>query len=279
MGLGDLFRGSRRAARRAVDESTACAERLGSAEEQAVVANLVLALWHRLAGGFRNDESGMEQPKFQADVAAVADRVDALPADAAPDPALCRHLLFVLDQQVPARIDDLHARIDDLAAACRSRDKELNVLKLGTSWQSDELERCRSLIAEALRGRETILPMSPDGARPLISDLLAALFNVQRPPPLVRAHETRRQTERGSEVEPAVPDANEAADPQSGSATVELAAVRRILTEVLDGSAGVPKLARLIEDQVLAKRLAELAGEHQRFKDVLMRIGLLPPGG
>ena len=82
---------------------------------------------------------------------------------------------------------------------------------------------------------------------------------------------------RGPEELAAAAPATEPVPPAgAGSITVELAAVRRVLAEVLDGSAGVPKLTRLLDDEALAKRLAELAGEHQRFKDVLMRIGLLP---
>lgn len=255
-------------ARRPVTPEEAHAERLEPGAERAVLPNLVLVLWQRVAQGFRADEHAHEEHDFRAAAARVEAALAALPAERAPDPALCRRLLAVLVEALPERLAAMHERIDLLADTCRNHEKELNVLKLATSWQSDESERCRTMILEGLRGREALLPMpGPDGVQPLLSDLLAALLHVRRPPPPTQAHPGRRQPPPAEPASPADP----AAPPLSEGATVA-----RILRETLAGTSSVGRLARVLEDRELAQRLADQAAENRRYRTLLVRIGLLP---
>lgn len=256
--------------RRPVPPEEAQAERLEPRAEREALHNLVLALWLQVAEGFRPDEHAHEEHDFRAIAAPVEAAMAALPADRAPDAALCRRLLGVLVAALPERLAALHERIDLLADTCRNHEKELNVLKLATSWQTDESDRCRKMIVEGLRGRESVLPMpGPDGVQPLLSELLAALLHVQRPPPPTQAHAGRRQTRAGSG--PGRPDPAPAT-----ASTSEGAIVARILRETLDGSSSVGRLARVLEDRDLAQRLADQAAENRRYRTLLVRIGLLP---
>jgi hypothetical protein len=146
--------------------------------------------------------------------------------------------------------------------------RELNATQLASSWQTDELDRCRAMIADALRGRETVLPSG--AAQPLVSELLATLLNVQRPPPPVESHQGRRRERSGTDVEES---RQASAKPATGS---EYATVVAVLREVLAGNASAGRLARLIDDRELCLKLADLAGEHRTYKGLLQRIGLLP---
>lgn len=273
MGLTEIFfRTDRRApARRNPTEAEATAEEVDAKAERALHANLVLRLWQAFTEGFRDDERAHEEARFREAAAAIDERLAALGPDAAPDPATARRMLWLLATALRMRVEDLHDRIDDLANACRERDGELNVLKLGSCWQTDELERCRAMIVEGLRGRETVLPMvGPDGERPPLSELLAALLDVRRPPPPAVAHEGRRQTARDEEPAARAPDAPPPAQESEG------AMVARILREALAGQASVGRLARVLEDKELAQRLVDLGAENRRQRELLVRIGLLP---
>ena len=258
-------------ARRAITPAEALAERLEPRAEREVLHNLVLALWQQVVASFRDDERAHEEEEFRVATTTVATSLSALPVDRAPDPALCRRLLAVLASELPERLAALHERIDLLADTCRNHGKELNVLKLASSWQTDEAERCRAMIVEGLRGRESVLPMAgPDGAQPLLSDLLSALLHVKRPPPIAQAHQGRRQVK---------PVADAEAQPASGPAAVatsEGAQVARILRETLEGTSSVGRLARVLEDHDLAQRLADQSAENRRYRTLLVRIGLLP---
>lgn len=258
-------------ARRSIPPAEALAQRLEARSQHEVVHNLVWALWQHVVSGFRADERAHEEQDFHAAAITVAASLAALPADRAPDPALCRRLLAVLVSELPERLAALHERIDLLADTCRNHEKELNVLKLASCWQTDEAERCRAMIIEGLRGRESVLPMAgPDGVQPLLSDLLSALLHVKRPPPTTQAHQGRRQ--------PPPPDAG-TAQPDSGPATAatsEGATVARILRETLAGTSSVGRLARVLEDRDLAQRLADQSAENRRYRTLLVRIGLLP---
>lgn len=258
-------------ARRAVTAEEGRAERLDPAAEREALPNLVLALWRVFADGFRADERAHEERDFRAAAAGVEAALAALPAERAPDPALCRRLIAALVAALPERLAALHERIDLLADTCRNHEKELNVLKLATSWQTDEAERCRAMIVEGLRGREAVLPMpGPDGVQPLLSDLLAALLHVRRPPPPTVAHAGRRQAAPAAAATAADPSA----PPPSEGATVA-----RILRETLAGASSVGRLARVLEDRELAQRLADQAAENRRYRTLLVRIGLLPRPG
>jgi hypothetical protein len=186
----------------------------------------------------------------------------------------------ILGPALVERIQGLHERMDDLLDSHRSKDRELSTLKLSSSWLSDEMERCRSMIEQALRGREAMMPKpGPDGMKPLISDLLAVLLDVQKPTPPTQVHEGRRRDRTAADVvEPQRQQAATQAVPVTGP-TDDLASLRRVLHEVLAGEASSGKLNRALggSDLDLAKRLADLAAEHRTYRLTLRRIGLLPP--
>ncbi len=274
MSLTGLFSRNGPIPRREVLNDEVASDKLDPKIEREIVANLVLQLWTSFAAGFRDDERAHEGERFRAIAPEAAASVEILPPDRAPDALLQRRLLAALANAVPERVAALHERMEDLLGTCRNRDRELNTLKLSTSWQTDELERCRTMITAALRGRETMLP--PGGVQPLISELLATLLNVQRPPPRVEVHEGRRR------------DKTTASDPTpaSGTHTIgkdedaddsDIAGVRRILREVVKGEASAGKLGRAIGDLELARRLADMAAENRTYRHTLKRIGLLPP--
>ena len=73
---------------------------------------------------------------------------------------------------------------------------------------------------------------------------------------------------------PASPPATELAAEHGDDS--ERAVIIRALREVLDGTAQTPRLVRALDDQVLARRLADLAAEHRSYKAILQRIGVLP---
>lgn len=274
MDLKGIFsRGERHGGvRRAVNPSEAAAERLDPRAEREVLHNLVLAVWQQVVASFRDDERAHEEREFRSAAAGVEPALAALPTDRAPDLSLCRRLLGVLVLEMPERLAALHERIDLLVDTCRNNDKELNVLKLASSWQTDEMERCRSMIVEGLRGRESVLPMvGPDGVQPMLSELLSALLHVKRPPPTAQAHQGRRQSRQAAD--PA--DVHSTTTPAATAAS-EGAVVARILRETLDGTSSVGRLARVLEDSELAQRLADQAADNRRYRTLLVRIGLLP---
>jgi len=244
-----------------------------SVADREAVPRLTLALWQALAAGFRPDEQSVEGARFAEHTADIAAAVAALPPFQLPDVALCRRILEALASATGDRVSDLHERIDELAATCRARDRELTTQKLAGSWQSDELERCRTMLVQQLRGRETVMPSNnADGTAPLISHLLATFLNISAPPPRPEASVGRRAS--AADETSGVPErvAPAPLDPAAG----ERAVIVQVLREVLDGTAQAPRLVRALEDADLAKRLADLAAEHRTYRGILQQIGVLP---
>ena len=244
-----------------------------SVADHEALARLTLALWRALTTGFRPDEQSVEGARFTEQTSDIDRQLSALPAAQLPDAALCRRMLEALTQALSERVGDLHERIDELAATCRARDRELTTQKLAGSWQSDELERCRTMLVQQLRGRETVMPgNNADGTAPLISHLLATFLHISAPPPRPEASVGRRAsaTEESSGVHQRIAPAP--LDPGAG----ERAVIVQVLREVLDGTAQSPRLMRALEDADLAKRLADLAAEHRTYRGILQQIGVLP---
>lgn len=244
-----------------------------SKSEREAVPRLILALWQTLAAGFRADEQSVEAARFAEQSAEISAALGLLPADSIPDATLARRMLEALARLLDERVADLHARIDELAATCQARDRELTTQQLAGSWQSDELERCRTMLVQQLRYRETVMPGNgPDGTAPLVSHLLATLLHISAPPPRPEASMGRRDntptaaTESPSRITPA------ALNPAAGERQV----IVQVLREVLDGTAQSPRLMRALEDADLAKRLADLAAEHRTYRRILQQIGVLP---
>lgn len=280
MGLTGLFARSGPPRRRALTDADLAGDKVDAKQEREVLANALLDAWTRLAESFREDEQAHEGEAFRQQVGEVIDGVAALPADHAPDGPLLRRIAVALGPAIEERVDGLHDRIDDLAGTQRAQQQELATLKLSTSWLDDEMERCRTMINQALRGRETLLPTTgPNGMKPLISDLLAKLLDVQKPLPPTKAHQGRRRgttTSEGTEGEHATKTAPTSESKRSPTATAA-AGLAHILEEVLAGEASAGKLNRALggKDLELAKRLADLAAEHRMYRDTLKKIGLL----
>lgn len=246
-----------------------------TSSDREAVALAVLALWRQVAAGFREDESQMEGADFADRAVGVQPEIDALPPDQAPNAALLRRMLEVLVPALQDRVSQLHGRIDELDATCRSRDRELQTLKLAGSWQTDELERCRAMLVQALQGRETVMPHNgPDGVAPLVSQLLSLVLNIQVPPPRPQASLGRRASEAAGET--TVSGRLRPANAEPAAPKGEHAAIASALREVLDGTAQAPKLARALEDNDLARRIADLAAEHRTYRLILQDIGVLP---
>lgn len=271
MGLTGIFTRNSPIPRRPVTAEEIVQDKIDPKVEREVISNLTLTLWLGVISNFRSDEESHEGQRFRSAAPGAVAGAERLPPDRAPEGILLRQLLAALAHAVPERVAALHDRIEDLLGTCRNRDRELNTLKLSTSWQTDELERCRTMINAALRGRETMMP--PGGVQPLISELLATLLNVQRPAPRVQVHEGRRR------------DKTTGADqtPESGTRTItdeaedgEIAGLRRILREVVKGEASAGKLGRVLGDLDLARCLADMAAENRTYRHTLKRIGLLP---
>lgn len=232
------------------------------------LARALVAAWTAMAAGFREDEQSVEGAIFSERTAAVRAELAALPDGQLPDLALQRRMAEALAVAVADRAKDLHARIDDLDATIRTRDRDLQVQQLAGSWMTDEMARCRAMLMQALQGREAIVPANgPDGAGPLLTELLALVLNIAAPPPKPVASQGRRsETAEALAVKPKEP----AAHPVG-----ERAVIAQVLREVLDGTAQAPRLARALEDQELARRLADLFHEHQSYKSILKRLGIL----
>ncbi len=97
------------------------------------------------------------------------------------------------------------------------------------------------------------------------------LLNVQRPTPPPQAHGGRRR-ESGGDAAQNTPRANTAlADDQ------EEVAIRKVLQQVVDGTASAGKLGRVLGDVNLARKLADMAADNRTYRHTLKRIGLLPP--
>lgn len=232
------------------------------------LAKALVAMWQAMADGFRGDEQSVEGAMFAERTAAVRAELAALPPGTLPDLALQRRMAEALAPAIAERTADLHARIDDLDATIRTRDRDLQVQQLAGSWMTDEMARCRGMLMQALQGREAVLPASgPDGAGPLLSELLALVLNIAAPPPKPVASQGRRAETR--ELEAAKPK-EPAAQPVG-----ERAVIAQVLREVLDGTAQAPRLARALEDQELARRLADLFHEHRSYQAILRRLGIL----
>lgn len=241
-----------------------------SRPERDAVGTLLLHLWKAITAGFRADEQSVEAAHFAQLGSSVSSEIAALKPGQPPDLPLMQRMLAVLGPEIGERIADLHARIDDLVDSCRTRDRELTIQQLASSWQSDELERCRTMLMQQLRSRETVMPgPGPDGTASLVSQLLATLLQVSAPPPRPEAHSGRRATDQPL-TETTLPEAGESYDDS------ERAVIVRALREVLDGTAQTPRLVRALEDHTLARRLADLAAEHRSYKAILQRIGVLP---
>ena len=127
------------------------------------------------------------------------------------------------------------------------------------------------MLIQALQGRETVAPAAgPDGAGPLLSELLSQVLNIAAPPPKPVASQGRRSETMAAAT---------AATTEPAPAPVgERAIIAQVLREVLDGTAQAPRLARALEDQQLARRLADLFHEHHSYQTILRRLGILPPG-
>ncbi len=232
------------------------------------LARALVAMWTAMADGFREDEKSVEGAIFAERTAAVRADLAALPAGQLPDLALQRRMAEALAPSVAERAKDLHARIDDLDATIRTRDRDLQIQQLAGSWMTDEMARCRGMLMQALQGRETIVPANgPDGAGPLLTDLLSLVLNIAAPPPKPVASQGRRSETAETQAKPKEP----ATQPVG-----ERAIIAQVLREVLDGTAQAPRLARALEDQELARRLADLFHEHQSYKAILKRLGILP---
>ncbi len=241
-----------------------------SRTEREALGHLVFDLWMAVANGFRADEQSVEAKNFAEDGAVVIAELATLKPGQPPDQPLMQRMLRVLATVHGERITNLHERLDDLSETCRARDRELTIQQLASSWQSDELERCRTMLMQQLRSRETVLPgPGPDGAAPLVSQLLATLLHVSAPPPRPEASVGRRATEPTADV-PTEPATADSADDS------ERTIIRRALREVLDGTAQAPRLVRALDDQDLGRRLADLAAEHRSYRAILQRIGVLP---
>ena len=250
MAITDVFAGKRTLADR---------EALGRA---------IVQLWTTISHGFREDERSVEGAQFLEHTAGLATELTALPAGQLPDLSLQRRLLEALVPVAGERTRDLHARIDDLDATIRTRDRDLQIQQLAGSWMTDEMSRSRGVLMQALQGREVVVPAhGPDGTGPLLSELLALVLNIAAPPPPPVASLGRRTENREAEaVKPKEP----AAHPVG-----ERAIIAQVLREVLDGTAQAPRLARALEDQELARRLADLFHEHQSYQAILQRLGIL----
>lgn len=243
-----------------------------------LVAELVQELWAAFFAGFREDERAFELARFEEEAAAVQERLDALGGEEQPDLTTCRQMLYLLAGFLRERSAAWDRRLNAvLAEACEAK-RELNVVQLSTSWQADELDYCRELLTRSIRQRDVHVPRSPDGAPPLVSELVCLLLGITRAPPRPRSHRGRVP---GSAPEaPAIePFAGEPTPPAGAAAADrrDAAEVRRALTETLDGGPTLGRLVRLLDDEALARRLCELVEEHRRHRDILSRIGLLPP--
>ena len=241
--------------------------------DRGAVRQLTWKLWAEVETGFRSDEQHVERAAFDEQIGALQPQLESLPAGQVPDGALAFRLLQALAAAIPERIAGLHDRIDDLNATCQARDRELMTVKLAASWQTDELERCRTMLMKALRGRETVLPSTgADGTAPLVTQLLAAFLDISAPPPRPEASLGRRATTAALAAPAKERSAPKPLDPAAG----ERAIIVQVLREVLDGTAQVPRLVRALEDPEVAKRLAELAAEHRTYRGILQQIGVLP---
>ena len=237
-----------------------------TAADREGLARALVAMWTAMANGFREDEKTVEGAIFAEHTAAVRNELAALPDGQLPDLALQRRMAEALTAAVADRARDLHARIDDLDATIRTRDRDLQIQQLAGSWMTDEMARCRSMLMQALQGREAIVPANgPDGAGPLLTELLSLVLNIAAPPPQPVASQGRRN-ETAETIKPKEP----ATQPVG-----ERAIIAQVLREVLDGTAQAPRLARALEDQQLARQLAELFHEHQSYKAILKRLGIL----
>ena len=242
-------------------------------DDREALSNVVLHLWKTVANGFRDDEQTLEAQRFQERTTAVQADVLALTPGATPDPSLMRRMVEVLLPAVEERICELHERIDELDDQCRTTHRELTTQQLAGSWQTDELERCRTMLVQALRGRETVMPSAgADGTAPLVTQLLAIHLHIEAPPPrpvaaLGRRAETRAVSETSS---------SRTLHAVKSKPSSERAIIAQVLREVLDGTAQTPRLVRALEDQELAKRLADLAAEHRTYRGILQQIGVLP---
>jgi len=275
MSLTDvLFRGNRPPARRPIFHDEAIRADLSGKEEREVLANLTLQLWERLQEGFREDEREVEAANIAELAVSLQERLAALPPAVAPDPALMRLLLAVMDRALTARVSDLHARIDELADGHRATERELETQRLAGSWQTDEFERCRTMITAALRTRESWIPTRADGTLPLVSELLAALLHVQAPPPLPQAHAGKRTDADGNPL--AASPTRERPAPSDDGASEGLPLLRKVLADVLDGTSQAPRLGHALEDLDLARRIGDLVAEHRSYRAILQRIGVLP---
>ena len=237
--------------------------------DREALARAIVSLWNVVSTSFREDERSVEGAQFLQRHAGLSAELAALTAGQLPDLGLQRRLAVALVPVVDERTRDLHARIDDLDATIRTRDRDLQIQQLAGSWMTDEMGRSRAMLMQALQGREAVIPANgPDGTGPLLSQLLALVLNIAAPPPPPVASQGRRSETGQQEV---IKPTTREAEPVG-----ERAIIAQVLREVLDGTAQAPRLARALEDQQLARRLADLFHEHQSYKAILKRLGILP---
>ncbi len=232
------------------------------------LARALIAMWTAITDGFREDERTVEGAIFAEATAALRAELEALPEGELPDLALQRRMAEAIAPAIAERTRDLHLRIDDLDATIRTRDRDLQIQQLAGSWMTDEMARCRAMLMQALQGRETVAPAKgPDGAGPLLTNLLALVLNIAAPPPKPVASQGRRAETRELPAVPSEP---------SSQPVGERAIIAQVLREVLAGTAEAPRLARALEDQQLARQLADLFHEHHQYRSILRQLGILP---
>lgn len=246
-----------------------------------ILAELIQDLWADFFACFREDERDFELAQFREQAAAIQTVLDQQGEDGIPDLVTCRQMLYLLARFVGQRFGHWDARLDQLLAEHRDQAAQINAIKLSTSWQSDELDYCRGIIASALKSRDSFIGENKDGTPLLVSELLCQLLAISKAPPRPQAFRRRGTTKEDATTGEPGAEGGKAVTAQEGKAEGpaegEWAVVRRTLRDLLDGKATVAKLNRLLEDEELAQRLSGMTAQNRQYRTILSRIGLLPP--
>jgi hypothetical protein len=246
-----------------------------------IIGELLLELWGTFFSCFREDERAFELARFQDQAADVQQQLDELPSEAIPDLVTSRRLLFLLTRFMREHFDSWDNRLDQMAAQIRELQQQNHAVELTNSWQQDETQRCRQLVADQLSRRETVIPSGRDGMPPLLSQLLCTLFDISSIPQRPQAHlrtttAELAQAEGGESAQtPAATDLRSDTDPAL-SADDDTAIIRRVLRAMLRGEATPAKVTRTLEDADLAQELCRLSEENRRYRTMLSHLGLLP---